>query len=169
MDIKIRIPDYSGYDFFADYKKELGWYNPLFCDYSFEECVIYARHGDARYMDFLAFAYLNGVGVEVDGDKAVYWYSLAAEKDDTEALCALAKICSDEKDKNFNPANAFALYNRAAEAGSSEGQFNAGLCCLNGFGAEKDFDRAVEFIKAAADNHSREAKKLLEELKVKND
>lgn len=50
--------------------------------------------------------------------------------------------------------NLYSIYLKHADEGNAEGQFNVGVCYLDGMGVEKDPAKAVQwFYKAAAQNH----------------
>lgn len=85
---------------------------------SFEEKLEAAEEGYEDAMEEVAVAYLNGdedENIEVDPEKALYWFSRLAEKE-----------------------TAFAA-------------FNVGLFYAKGFGAERDFAKAADWMEKAAE------------------
>ena len=52
---------------------------------------------------------------------------------------------------------AFEWYLKAAENGSTEAQFNVGVCYLNGHGVEKNSEKAIHYFTQAAENEDKDA------------
>ena len=87
-----------------------------------------ANAGDVDVMEQLAMDYLNGDDVDIDPEKAYYWFVKCAEA-----------------------------------GGSGQAMFNAGLLTAKGFGVERDFAKAAEWMQKAADEEDEDAKACVDE------
>ena len=91
--------------------------NDLYEGMSLEEKIEAAEDGDTDVMEELAEAYLNGIGVETDFPKAVYWFKKLAETGNAMAMFNVglhyAKGCGVER--SFE--NAVYWMEKAAENG----------------------------------------------------
>ena len=87
-----------------------------------------ANAGDVDVMKQLAMDYLNGDDVDIDPEKAYYWFVKCAEA-----------------------------------GGSGQAMFNAGLLTAKGFGVERDFAKAAEWMQKAADEEDEDAKACVDE------
>ena len=117
-----------------------------------------ATEGDAIAQFNLGLCYHNGDGVEKDDEKAVEWYTKAAEQGHPDAQYTLGMVYGypwsyEGVVQDFKKAvEWFAL---AAEQGHSEAQFILGLCYDMGNGVAQDFEKAVEwYTKAAEQGHT---------------
>ncbi len=145
-------------------------------------------------MIYLGRCYYEGIGVEKDATKAVYWFRKAAELGDGEAMEYLAKCYRDgtgvEKDitkavewyckeadkgvlsaikevKKIAPEKAVQYYRKCAEAGSERAMYRLSECYLEGTGVEKDEEQAKQWLRKAADKNYNPAKELLQKLEQK--
>ena len=95
---------------------------------SFEERLEDANNGDEDAMLQVALDYLNGDDVDIDPEKAYYWFVKCAEA-----------------------------------GGSGQAMFNVGLLTAKGFGVERDFAKAAEWMQKAADEEDEDAKACVDE------
>lgn len=119
---------FGGVQMMRPYQNEImdSWMGEMM---SIEEKTELAENGDEDMMEQLAMTYLNGDDeVDVDSEKAVYWFTRLAELDNATA------------------------------------QFNLGLLCAKGFGMERNFETAVNWLKKAEENGDDDAHGLIEKL-----
>ena len=119
---------FGGVQMMRPYQNEImdSWMGEMM---SIEEKTELAEDGDEDMMEQLAMTYLNGDDeVDVDTEKAVYWFTRLAELDNATA------------------------------------QFNLGLLCAKGFGMERNFETAVNWLQKAEENGDDDARGLIEKL-----
>lgn len=154
-----------------------------------QEAIAYLRlaaeqgHSAAQYN--LGARYEFADGVELDFDQARYWYSLAAAQGVEGAKDALAELGThydlypddifDAQELAFTACcyfmgncgkpqdyeKAYICWEKAANLGNSDAQHNVGMCLLNGWGTEKNRDKAKQWLSKAAQNGSKDAEKEL--------
>ena len=71
-------------------------------------------------------------GVEIDLEKAFYWYQKSAEAGNSNAQYNLGLCYENGKGVEIDLEKAFYWYQKSAEAGNSDAQYNLGLCYENG-------------------------------------
>ena len=98
----------------------------------------FAERGITPAQNKLGYCYQHGEGVQKDLNKAVYWYTKAAEQ-------------SNEIDNLIE----------FAKMGNTPAQNKLGYCYQHGVGVQKDVDRAVYWLTKAADQGYTEAQKYL--------
>jgi uncharacterized protein len=74
-----------------------------------------------------------------------------ADMGDTRSMLGLAYMRLNPQEERFDPAEAYQLLNRAAEAGSPEAQFELAKLLEAGMGVEPDRERALALFRAAAE------------------
>ena len=67
--------------------------------------------------------YLNGLGVEEDEKRALYWVQKAAEQDYADAQVVLGNFYSEGIGAEKDERKAFEWFKKAAEQGKAEAQF----------------------------------------------
>lgn len=93
----------------------------------------------------LGILYENGIGVEQDCHKAVYWYEKAAQDGDDNARCNLADILrkgTGGVEKDYR--RAFEIYKTVEQP---YGPFRVGYMYEHGMGVEKDMNMAIKWYK----------------------
>ena len=90
-------------------------------------------------------------GVPQNAEKAVEWFTKAAEQGDDEAQFQLGYLYSKGEGVVKNNAIAFYRYQQA-EQGNVGAQYNLGLMYYNGDGLAKESTKAYELFIKAADN-----------------
>ena len=91
----------------------------------------------------------------------------AAERGDTSAMDALGLLYLNGDDETEpDPEKAFYWFHKLAEAGSSKGMFNTGLLYAKGFGVERDFQAASEWMQKAADHGDDDGRTLAEKYRA---
>lgn len=69
-----------------------------------------------------------------------------------------------EGNKSSDVENSFNYYEKAADSGDANAQYYVGVCYAGGVGVEKDLNKAIEYLKKAADQGSDAAKETLKKL-----
>ena len=120
-----------------------------------------AEGDDPVCLYYAGYCCQNGLGTEKDMDKAVEWYTRAAQlghimsRDIVERLTG-ERVQIKEKESPFQ------AYLRSAEKGDPDAMFIVGRCYQDGVGTEKDMDKAMEWLKKAADKGNAAAKRMLQ-------
>ena len=103
-----------------------------------------AENGDCWGMYNLAEFYKNGTGVEQDNEKAYYWFTEAAERNNVEAMNQAGITAPD-------PRTALEWFHKAAEQGYEWGMYNVGNMYETGSGVEQNRNLAYTWYTKAAD------------------
>ena len=92
--------------------------------------------------------YFNGAAGEPDIEEAEKWARRAAEDHNAEMLNEIG-VCYYNGDEKLgiavNKEKAYEIFSYSAKHNGSLSIGNAGVCCLNGFGTEKDIPKAIEW------------------------
>ena len=109
-----------------------------------------AKHGDVASQRDLGWRYQTGDGVQKDLEQALYWYKLAASKNDSIALTALGLIYSDTSDRK----QAIELLLRAAKHAETKDcvviNFHLGRILISGNPSQEDYNLALDHLKYSA-------------------
>jgi len=108
-----------------------------------------ASEGHAEAMTLLGFMHEKGLGGLRDEVKAIEWYRAAAEKDEPEALVALAAYAV-ESELGLSPADARGFLERAIGAGRPDAAIDLAKLHLEGLGGPPDRARGLELLDSAA-------------------
>jgi len=147
-------------------------------------------HADAQYK--LGSCYYNGLGFEKNNTQAIFWLKKASEQghDDSKKLALQIKQEEQQRQKEEQMQNAAALgdsqaqfdwgdllckkndhkqgvawFQKAAEQGHTEAQYELGSCYYNGLGFEKNNTQAIFWLKKATGQGHKEAEKLALQIK----
>ena len=121
----------------------------------FKTLLTKAQAGDVEAQKKTAYAYKTGEGVEKDAEKAFYWYSKAALRDDAEAMGMLGVAYLDGTGVEADFDKGIEWRTRAAEKGYVWGQSDLGMDYFFGIKYkagkfQQDYDKAFFwFLKAA--------------------
>lgn len=101
----------------------------------------------------LCILYKNGWGVEQDGEKAFYWASKAADREDPApvSLFLVAEMYYFGIGVEKELKEAARWCKLSAEAGSYNGCYQLGMMYKNGEGFRKSYKKALEYLDRAAD------------------
>jgi len=124
---------------------------------AFKEATRRAGDGDPVSMTLLGDLYSNGYGVPKDEKKALAWFSLAADRNDKQAIFALAMAKFAGRGTARDLPEATALLDRAAKLGHVAAAYNLALLYLEGQQVQQNLPRAAELLRVAADAGSPEA------------
>jgi len=113
--------------------------------------------GNADAQFNLAYCYSNGLGVEIDNEKAAEWYRRSAEQGNSSSQNNLGVCYSNGRGVNQDKAKAAEWYRKAAEQGEAYAQCNLADCYKDGIGVEKDLALAVLWYKKSADQQHERA------------
>lgn len=182
------LPDRMGeatrlYEEISTEKKDGASYVDLAQTYSSEgneekafECYMRAAElgYTAAYYN-VAYAYMNGEGVERDFDKAFEWLHKAAESGDTYAKLKLAECYKRGAGCERDYAAAMALYQQVAGEKSMKryscvdvAEYEIGNMYLKGLGVEVDLHKAYDYFKRAASHDNRAAENALNNKKFRD-
>lgn len=109
-----------------------------------------ALDGCANAAFDLGVLYAEGIGVEQDWDKAVYWYEVACKGKDDFAWCNLGRLYLSGTGVPKDEKKGYRLIKKAAEAGNEVALNNLGYLYMNGIGTRKNQKKAfINYTKAA--------------------
>ncbi len=109
----------------------------------------------------LALCFLDGIGIEQDQRKAVFWFLQAAKQGLAKAQFNLAYAYEKEIGIDPDPENrVWATYwlGQAAIQGHVKAQYNLAVCYEEGFGVEKNLEHALYYYQQAAAQGDEQAK-----------
>lgn len=121
-----------------------------------------ASQGRTRAQSLLAYLLINGQGGEVDLQRGLKFYRLAAEQGDPHAQNNLGEILETGSAGSKDPEQAVRWYERAAESGLGPAQFNAGRLLAVGVGDRKDPVKARTLLIQAEAKGVAQARQVLE-------
>jgi len=125
-----------------------------------------AEGGNITAQRRLGNMYCYGDGVDKDFNEAIRWFSLAANQDDTESEFNLANIlCFSDNNKAIDEG--IRLYSHSAEKGYAKSQYMLGLIYAYGDLLTQSFEKAVFWLKKAADQGDTDAQYELGRLYLK--
>ena len=128
-----------------------------------------ARNGNVNAMTNLGYMYAHGLGLPVDGEKAVKWYTLASTNGSYLAMGNLAYYyLTGIFVGKANPEKAVQLYEKVVEMEPQAEcyKYDLGTCYENGTGTPVDMKRAIALYRDAARLGSGLAKKALKRLGI---
>lgn len=99
--------------------------------------------------------------VDINYEKALYYYRLAAEQADSEALSKIGQLYEKGHGVAKDFAIATAYYAQAAKQSNATGQYNLGRMYFYGNGITKNENVAAYWLQKATDQNHVQAKKLL--------
>ncbi len=115
-----------------------------------------ANDSNAYAMNVLGMAYLRGIGVEKDVNKAIDWWMLAAQKGYAYAYYNLGMLYKNGKHgikQDFEKACSF--YKKGVEANSLLCRYCYGFMLYKGLGCQQSYKEAISYFqKAAAKKHT---------------
>jgi len=112
-----------------------------------EQLLKKANNGDIQAQYDIGDMYEWGKGVEQDSEKAIKWYTVAAEQGHIESQNALANLYNEQKDYS----EAVKWWKKSADQGNAMGQANLGNMYMLGIGTEKNSTLALSLFRKAAD------------------
>lgn len=133
--------------FSASFESGIKNLNAGFEKKAYETFFLAAKSGDTDAQMILGEMYLDGIGVEVDHDKAFFWLSKAAASGDPEAQYHLAFMYENGIKVAKNMTRAVKWYTEAALQGDILSQYNLAIIYKEGRGeVEKDMQKAFKWL-----------------------
>lgn len=127
-----------------------------------------ANNGDVYSMYCLGMAYYNAEGCPKDLKKAAYWYEQAASREGKGSSGAANNLAwmygRGEVDGSENIQMAVKWFLVAAEKGDRNAQLTVGNVYLEGYGVPKDKNKAVYWLRKAAEQGVTQAQIILAQL-----
>lgn len=114
-------------------------------------CSFSVRSEDATNAFQLAYNHEHGINVQIDMEKAAFYYRQAAEGGLAEAQFNLGNLYLAGSGVALNPAAAVEWFRKAAEQGLPAAQYNLANAYRTGQGVQQDFARALQWYRNAAD------------------
>ena len=116
-----------------------------------------AKAGNTNALYNVGRCYEEGIGVKQDLSKAFDWYKKAAAEGDFRAMCCMGGYFLTGNPIPYEPAKAFQLFEKAANANIPAAQYNLSVLYRYGEGTEKDLEKADFWRMKAAQNGFRMA------------
>ncbi|WP_218814291.1 tetratricopeptide repeat protein [Rickettsiella endosymbiont of Dermanyssus gallinae] len=122
---------------------------------AFEWFLRAAERGDADGQAQAGNAYLYGIGIEKNSEKALFWIQKGLAQKNKHAYYSMSQLCREESSAD-NEIKAFGYLELSAEAGYTTAQFELALCLLKGSAyVKQDIEKAMNYLKLAKElNHS---------------
>jgi TPR repeat protein len=118
-------------------------------------------NSDATAQYILGYFYENGLGVEVDYEKAVYWYEKSADQNHPQAQLALGRMYHEAKGVPEDFSKSAYWLKVAAEQGDRDIQYLLAICYEKGIGVLADsYLSTYWYTKAAEQDHPDSIQKL---------
>src|SRR5574344_2571338 len=99
----------------------------------------------------LGFMYSDVEGIPQDWEKALYWYTRAAEEGNIMALYRVGVINEEGRGKDADYPKAMECYTKCLEGGYPKAGYRLGMMYLDGKGVPINADKASKFFVKAAD------------------
>lgn len=113
-----------------------------------------AESGDVNARYYLGLCYKQGNGIDEDESEAEKHFKIAAENNNTDAMCKLAEMAS-------NPADEYRWYKKAAALNSIDGIMGVGSCYRNASGVERSYTEAFNYYRIAAERGNTDSQYML--------
>jgi SEL1 protein len=98
--------------------------------------------------------YQGGRGIDMDHQQAMNYFSQAADSGNAVAMAFLGKMYLEGSDiVEQNNETAFAFFKKASDLGNPVGQSGLGLMYLHGKGVTKDYKKAFDYFRKAAEQN----------------
>ena len=110
--------------------------------------------------------HLQSTWLQVDELEPQYWFVVAAEKGNAEAMIEVAEIVT-ARPTDENKIRGFQLYEKAAILGNPKAQERLAWCFEYGHGAEIDLSKAEEWCQKAVENGNERAVDRLHDIRLK--
>ncbi len=118
-----------------------------------EDVLIYVKHfadnGEAEDMSRLADMYYNGVGTDVDYEKAFDYYKKASKLDVVDSHIGMAQCYYHGRGVDCDYESAFDYFTKGSKGGNSVAVSGLGECYYYGYGVEQDYEKAFELFTKA--------------------
>ena len=114
---------------------------------------LYKESADANNttaQNALSYLYFNGLGVEKNKEKGIFWLVKAAKNEDTRAQNDLGMMYLTGQNVKQDSNSAFTWLSKASDANNSNAQYNLALMYYRGDGVDENATKAVELLDAAA-------------------
>lgn len=112
-------------------------------------------YGIAQY--HLGLMYHQGIGIEVDYERAMQLYALSAQQGLSRAQVNLALMYDRGEGTAQDYREAYYWYRQAAEQGNADGQYALGTMNFYGQGRSTDYEEAIRWYQEAARQGHRDA------------
>jgi len=124
-------------------------YNSPNYEKSISEWMPSAKSGDPQMQFYIAKAYFNGDGVEVDLEKSLHWYKQSSSQEYPVAQNNLALLYENGVVVNKDTQKSFSIMCKSAHAGLNVSQHNIGRYYQFGIGVDRDGEKAKKWYKKA--------------------
>ena len=131
---------------------------------AYEEFFQLAKDGDSTAQYNLGLLYEQGLGVQYNRDKAVSWYTAAAEGGHGDAQLIIGDLFIEGYWSKEDFIQASEWYRLAAEQSQAEAQRKLGILYALGQGVARDLTNAAYWLGAAAEGGDKEAAEWLRKL-----
>ena len=131
---------------------------------AFEWFLRAAERGDADGQAKVGYAYLQGIGIEKNSEKARDWIQKGLAQKNKFAYYSMSQFYKQELPEH-NEIKAFEYLELSAEAGYSTAQFELALCLLKGNTyVKQDFEKGMHYLSLAKEQNHAESIDLYQKL-----
>jgi len=106
-----------------------------------------AKSGDIDSQTLLGEIYLDGIGVDIDLDKAFFWLSKASNQDSPQAQYLLGFMYENGIKVDKNLERAAKLYTKASIGGDLMAKYHLAFMYKDGKGVKMDKSKAIALLK----------------------
>lgn len=110
-----------------------------------------AMQGVSEAQHDLATLYAAGNGATLNYDRAIYWFTQAADAGIANAHYNLGVMAHQGLGQEADMKTALSWYQNAAELGHPEALYNLGIAYTEGIGTSQDIERGASYFKRAAE------------------
>ncbi len=110
-----------------------------------------AENGGVEEQSLLGDIYLTGLSVDVDYERALHWYSMAADSEDSDAQTAIAYMYHEGLGVVKSEVTAAEWYKKAVANGNTMAMNNLGSMYLSGQGVIRNNSKALALIRQASE------------------
>jgi len=123
-------------------------------------------HIGAQYT--VALCYRDGIGTEPDFERAIDWFSVAAESKNVKAILELANIYLKGWGVPKSTSKAAELYEEAAKLGNANARYQIGIMYRDGLGVDVNLDLAKHYLKLSCEQGNLNATLAITEIETVN-
>ncbi len=133
---------------FAGFTEGINYFDNQQYSQAFSQFLPLANKGDERAQYYIAYMYLNGLGVGRDEVKGIEYLKKSVEQEYEKGLSLLAYLHSIGKSVELDKKKALELYQKAADLGDNDALLNLGVIYYTSDGVSQDTEKAIQYFEA---------------------
>lgn len=132
----------------ADFTEGINYFDNQQYSQAFSQFLPLANKGDERAQYYIAYMYLNGLGVGRDEKKGIEYLKKSVEQEYEKGLSLLAYLHSIGKNVELDKKKALELYQKAADLGDNDALLNLGVIYYTSDGVSQDTEKAIQYFES---------------------